>query len=101
MAAIREYASFFLKGTPECELPIRGYGSLAGIAWFADGKGWYVAVDSQLGTVLLDVDQDGESHVLRRTPLSDWGVPSPDGHKLAFVDRAVDSNVWMWQLQTN
>jgi len=71
---------------------------LQGIAWPADGKGWYVAADSQLGTVLLDVDLNGESHVLRRTQLSNWGVPSPDGCKLAFVDRAVDSNVWLWQI---
>jgi Tol biopolymer transport system component/DNA-binding winged helix-turn-helix (wHTH) protein len=82
----------------EYEVPVRGYGRLAGIAWSADGKGWYVAADSQLGTVLLDVNLNGESHVLRRTPLSDWGVPSPDGRKLAFVDRAVDSNVWLWQV---
>jgi hypothetical protein len=25
-------------------------------------------------------------------------VPSPDGRKLAFVDRAVDSDVWLWQV---
>jgi Tol biopolymer transport system component len=85
-------------GNLEHEIPVRGYGRLAGISWSADGKDWYVAADTQLGTTLLAVDQNGASHVLRTTPLSNWGVPSPDGRKLAFVDRAVDSNVWMWQV---
>ena len=85
-------------GHHEEELPVRGYGTLSGISWSADGKGWYVAADNPAGTSLLYVNRQGESHILRDTPLSTWGIPSPDGAKLAFVDRAVDSNVWMWQI---
>jgi hypothetical protein len=51
------------------------------------------------GGIFLYVNQQGESRVLRDTPWGTWGVPSPDGSKLAFVDKAVDSNVWMWQIE--
>ncbi len=87
-------------GLHERELPVSGYGKLWGISWSADGKGWYVAAATDVGTLLLYVNQQGESHILRDTPLGTWGVPSPDGSKLAFVDKAVDSNVWMWQMGT-
>jgi eukaryotic-like serine/threonine-protein kinase len=83
----------------EQDLTVKGYGTLSGISWSADGKGWYVAADNPAGSSLLYVNQQGESHILRDTPLSTWGIPSPDGIRLAFVDRAVDSNVWMWQLK--
>jgi hypothetical protein len=87
------------KGTDhERELPVSGYGKAWDISWSADGKGWYVAAATNVGTSLLYVNQQGESRVLRETPLGTWGVPSPDGSKLAFVDKAVDSNVWMWQV---
>jgi eukaryotic-like serine/threonine-protein kinase len=83
---------------PEQEVAVKAFGMLSGISWSADGKGWYVAADTETGTLIFYVDRQGESHVLRDTPLSTWGVPSPDGNKLAFVDQAVDSNVWMLHL---
>jgi len=86
-------------GSHETELPVSGFGKLWGISWAADGKGWYVASATQVGTSLLYVSQKGEVHALRNTPLGTWGVPSPDGSKLAFVDKAVDSNAWMWQVE--
>jgi hypothetical protein len=85
-------------GLHERELPVSGYGKLWGITWSADGKGWYAAAETGVGTLLLFVNQQGESHILRETPLGTWAVASPDGSKLAFVDKAVDSNVWMWQV---
>jgi eukaryotic-like serine/threonine-protein kinase len=86
-------------GLHERELPVRAFGKLWGISWSADGKGWYVAASTDLGTSILYVNQQGDSRVLRDTPWGTWGVPSPDGSKLAFVDKAVDSNVWMWQIE--
>jgi DNA-binding winged helix-turn-helix (wHTH) protein/Tol biopolymer transport system component len=78
------------------ELEVRGVGALSGISWSADGKGWYVAANTGVGDLLLYVDGEGQSRVLRETPLSTWAVPSPDGEKLAFVDEVVDSNAWLW-----
>ena len=83
----------------ERELAVHGFGMLSGISWSADSKGWYVAADTATGTSILYVNQMGESRVLRVSPSSTWGVPSPDGRKLAFVDQAVDSNVWMWHVE--
>ncbi|MGB9421924.1 MAG: hypothetical protein WBR26_17030 [Candidatus Acidiferrum sp.] len=80
------------------ELKLRAYGVPWGIKWAADGKGWFVSADTGAGTLMLYVNQQGDSHVLRNTPLSTWAVPSPDGTKLAFIDRAIDSNVWLWEI---
>ena len=84
---------------PEQEVAVKAFGMLSGISWSADGKGWYVAADTETGTLIVYVGLQGESHVLRDTPLSTWGVPSPDGSKLAFVDQAVDSNIWLLHLR--
>ncbi len=83
----------------ERELAVHGTGMLSGISWSADGEGWYIATDTAGGTSIVYVNQLGESHTLRASPSSTWAVPSPDGSKLAFVDQAVDSNVWMWQIE--
>lgn len=82
---------------PEQEVDVQGLGRLSGIRWTPDGDGWYVASDTDSGTLLIYVNRKGESRLLRDTPLGTWAVPSPDGRKLAFVDEAVDSNVWIWE----
>ena len=82
----------------ERELKVRAYGMPSGVNWAADGQGWYVSSDTGAGTLMLYVNQQGASHILRIVPLGTWGVPSPDGTKLAFIDEAVDSNVWMWEI---
>ncbi len=81
----------------EQEVMVKGFGKLSGINFSADGQGWYVAADTGSGTSPLYVSLQGETHVLLDSPAGTWGVPSPDGKKLAFVDQPVDSNVWMWQ----
>jgi Tol biopolymer transport system component len=83
----------------ERELKVNGVNKLWGISWSADGKGWYVAADMGAGSSILYVSLQGASHVLHETPWSTWAVPSPDGSKLAFVDQAVDSNAWIWQVK--
>ena len=86
-----------VRGRQEQDVVVKGFSNLAEVTWSADGQGWFVASNSAVGTALLYVDRQGNSHILRDTPLGTWGVPSPDGHKLAFVDQAVDSNVWVRQ----
>ncbi len=83
----------------ERELMVNVHSKLSGISWSADGRGWFVAGDTGAGSSILYVNLQGVFHVLHETPLGTWAVPSPDGSKLAFVDQAVDSNVWLWQIE--
>jgi len=41
------------------------------------------------------IDRSGKMSVLRQVAVPTWGVPSPDGKKLAFVDQAASTNAWV------
>jgi hypothetical protein len=43
---------------------------------------------------LVYIDLQGNFRVLRESPYVTWGIPSPDGRHIAFVDQEVLSNVW-------
>jgi hypothetical protein len=77
----------------EREVILEGLTDLRGLVWAADGHGWFVSVDTSIGNRLLYVHLDG-----RFQPLGDiqgWAVPSPDGHRIAFLDRIVATNAWL------
>ncbi len=82
----------------EREILLHVHGTPSSVSWAADGKGWYVTTDTGAGTLMLYVNPQGESRILRIAPQGTWAVPSPDGSKLAFIDQAVDSNVWLWDV---
>ncbi len=80
------------------DLPVKLAQRLSGVTWAADGQGWFVTANAQTreGIELFYVAPDGTATFLRYdNPL--WAVPSPDGHKLAFIGETVDSNVWTLQ----
>jgi Tol biopolymer transport system component len=67
------------------------------VAWAADGKSWFA--ESRIGDshALIHIDASGTERVLRQVKGNTWGVASPDGRKLAFVDYTPESNVWIWR----
>ncbi len=77
------------------EIPVKIGHKLMGVTWAADSQSWFVSAAAlPSGADLFYVRPDGTATFLRHDdPL--WGVPSPDGHKLAFVGETVDSNVWL------
>jgi hypothetical protein len=79
------------------ELPVPGLGGLLGLIADAKGDGWFASATSSRGVKLLHIDRNGRFHLLRECPSSTWGVPSPDGQRLAFVDQAAFSNFWSIQ----
>jgi Tol biopolymer transport system component/DNA-binding winged helix-turn-helix (wHTH) protein len=81
----------------ETEIRVKGIALLWGINWAADGAGWFAASKRGDISALIYIDSTGESRVLRETTYSTWGVPSPDGRKLAYVDYTADRNVWVWK----
>ncbi|HEY6991198.1 MAG TPA: hypothetical protein VH369_22570 [Bryobacteraceae bacterium] len=81
----------------EREVILPGLSDLRGLVWAADGRHWFVSIDTSIGNQLLYVDRDGGVRSLG--DIQGWAVPSPDGRRVAFLNRAITSNVWMAQLR--
>jgi hypothetical protein len=80
------------------EILAKGWSNLSEVRWTADGKGLFLtSVSPAGGAVLLHVDARREAQILRENPGGDYcpGLPSPDGHHLAFVSTADNKNMWM------
>jgi DNA-binding winged helix-turn-helix (wHTH) protein/Tol biopolymer transport system component len=86
-----------LKGQAPEEITVKRWPSLAGVYWAADGKGWFMASKNQAGVALLHVDLQGEAHTLweLKGDTIAYGLPSPDGRRLAIVATTRNYNVWM------
>ncbi len=85
------------KASSEREQVLEGRTDLSGLVWAADGQGWLVSVDTTVGNQLLYVWTDGRSQ-----PLGDiqgWAVPSPDGRRVAFLNRIIATNAWIVERQ--
>ena len=65
--------------------------------WSPDGRSFYVASSSPTGMMLLHMDRNGHASALweQKGRFLTWGLPSPDGRRLAILASTVDSNVWM------
>src|SRR5581483_3829181 len=72
-----------------------GWALYQAVAWGADEKSFFVTV-LRPEFSLLQIGLTGKVRLLRTS--NQWmstPLPSPDGHKLAFVSRTWDSNVWL------
>lgn len=79
----------------EKDIPVDTFAGVSEVSWAADGHGFYAGSTTDAGCDLLYIDLQGHATVLKKGVMGTWGVPSPDGNKLAFVDYRIDSNVWM------
>jgi DNA-binding winged helix-turn-helix (wHTH) protein len=80
----------------ESEIKVRQASQLWGICWASDSKGFYAEARTKAQHWLEYIRLSGEVHALRETTVNTWGVPSPDGKKLAFVDSTIERNVFAW-----
>ena len=80
-------------GLREREVVLPGLVNLRGLVWAADGNGWFVSVDTTVGNRLLYVYLDGRYRSLG--DIQGWAVPSPDGKRVAFLDRTTATNAWV------
>jgi Tol biopolymer transport system component len=81
----------------ESEIKIHQVSQLWGICWAPDSKGFFAETKTAAQHWLEYIQLSGEVHVLRETTGNTWGVPSPDGKKLAFVDNTTVRNVFAWR----
>jgi hypothetical protein len=77
----------------EREIVLPGLTDLWGLVWAADGQGWFVSVKTTVGNQLLYVHSDGRFQSLG--DINGWAVPSPDGHRVAFLNSITATNAWL------
>lgn len=75
------------------EVVLAGLANLNGLVWAADGSGWFVSVNTTVGNRMLYVPLDGRYRSLG--DITGWAVPSPDGRRVAFLDRVTATNAWV------
>ena len=80
------------------DVVVAGRSGFSTLNWAADGKGWYVSSPSVLGQArFFHIDLDGHATDLK-SPESispPWGIPSPDGRHLAFMNETMSRNAWL------
>lgn len=79
-----------LNESREHEVVLAGLTDLRGPVWAADGRGWFVSMDTTVGNRLLYVYLDGRFHSLG--DIQGWAIPSPDGRRVAFLNAIVATN---------
>ena len=83
-----------VSGQPqEHEVTLPGLRELKGAIWAADGSGWFVVSQTEIGERMFFVFPDGRYHLLG--DIQGWAVPSPDGRRVAFRNRITASNAWV------
>ena len=60
-----------LDAVHEREIVLNGFRNVNGLSWTADGKGWFMVVNTSLGHRLMLVGRDGRASDLERR-----GMPS-------------------------
>jgi len=89
-----------LSGHPQQAFKLKGWSmGEYGLDWTADGKGLFVSSPVPRGVALLQVDLQGNAHLLweQKGGSVTWGVPSPDGRHLAMPGNTQNSNIWTIQ----
>jgi serine/threonine protein kinase len=83
---------------PVHDVLVQGWTNLFNLNWAADGTGWYICNHSDpAGSTLLYVDLKGHATAFQSPEGVEpfWGVPSPDGHHLAFSKTTFTANAWL------
>jgi serine/threonine protein kinase len=87
----------WLNGRASQQITVKGWSTLTGAVWAADGKSLFVYTSKDRGSVLLKVDEQGNARVLWTYQDISYTVPSPDGRHLAIQVMTQDANLWMME----
>jgi eukaryotic-like serine/threonine-protein kinase len=87
----------WLNGSASQQITVKGWTTLTGASWAADGKSLFVYTSKDRGTVLLKVDEQGNARVVWTYQDISYTVPSPDGRHLAIQVTAQNANLWMME----
>jgi len=90
----------WVNGRAPQQIKVKGWNTLTGADWAADGKSLFAYTSKDRGAVLLRVDLQGNARVLWENKSggeNTYTVPSPDGRHLAIQVRSQDANLWMME----
>jgi eukaryotic-like serine/threonine-protein kinase len=87
----------WLNGRASQQITVKGWSTLTGAVWAADGKSLFVYTSKDRGSVLLKVDEQGNARVLWTYQDISYTVPSPDGRRLAIQVTTQNANLWMME----
>ena len=78
------------------DLAARVWTGFNSLDWSPDGKGFFIGNLSGGSATLLYVDQAANVYPLwhQKSTTGTWGVPSPDGSKLAILGQEFNANIW-------
>jgi Tol biopolymer transport system component/DNA-binding winged helix-turn-helix (wHTH) protein len=81
------------------EIKVGGWSHLIAVDWAPDSKSVYIPSRKPNGDyVLLRVERDGTSRTVlegTKVPRYAWGIPSPDGRRVAVQADTGENNAWM------
>jgi eukaryotic-like serine/threonine-protein kinase len=88
-----------LRGSPEQQIAVKGWGNLGSLNWAADGTGMFICSYKGRSVALLRMDLHGNTHLLwEQEGGNDFdAIPSPDSRHLAIKGSTSDSNLWMME----
>jgi Tol biopolymer transport system component len=89
---------WLFKGSePKREITVTNAEQLRSVNWWPDGKGFFMSSSGDGNPLLVTVPLSGRASVLSHEIISvpSWGVPSPDGKRLAFVCYPNSYKAWM------
>ena len=87
-----------LEGGAEKVLHVAGWAGLSTIDWAGDSKSLWASARLRGETrTLVNIDLDGHAKIVleEKTPHVGWAIPSRDGKRLAILEAAGGSNVWL------
>ena len=76
----------------EHDVVAQGLANLSSANFSADGRGWFISVETTVGNRLFYLNGDGASRPLGDIP--GLALPSPDGRHVAFLNQIVAANAW-------
>jgi len=89
---------FSFKDGKTRDLKIEGWTNFKSFDWAVNGKGFFVSSSGRAGSTLLYIDLQGRAHPISYLNYpNSWGVPSPDGRRVAILGGTQDRNVWMME----
>jgi serine/threonine protein kinase len=79
------------------DVTVKGWTGFNSLDWSSDGKGFFIGSLSGGSATLIYVDQADDAHPLwhQKSTSGTWGVPSPDGRRLAILGQEFNANSWM------
>ncbi len=86
-----------LRGRNTQVITVRGGNNLQKVSWAADGRSLFVINGVSQKSILLRVDLQGNTSILRDDVWTSDLPASPDGRHLAFMSQSLDANMWMME----